>query len=602
MNYLRFVLILFACGCLLFGIAFAQDDAPNGGTIRGQITELTPEQNPIKGVEVKIIAQAEDGGNQVWATKTDADGNYKHAGLPAGRYLISISKDGYDTRIGKPVSVVEGGEHFVPLKMAQKGDIQQFFEVQQERKHIAIKQKIKPRVESLLQGIAESVSRRYDLDPAAVDTLRLSILESVEIALKRDGNIQVFEKAVEGGSVGLLKVLLSRLDCKVLFAEHLSEAQLQDYVDFTEAPQQREQQVVARRLTMLIDKELSLRAAQREKIAKMLRGAAWNEAFPVSMSTLRISSQQAIHLVHYRLKVSLDALLSETQSKVWQKLVNTNANRARNVFFMPGPEIKVEVENEKVDKEKVAEVKVEVKNEKVDKGKVEGPDKKRPFIPKKGSEPVKIIRKETKIMINEVVIDPPGRLQPWIELNPVGIAVSPEQMMEIAEAKLIAHTELLGALDERAARRLALVAKGVAQQYTEAQDKTHDAMDELWGDEGMNIDITDHPMYQQAIKDVLSEEAFAQYSTYRAEREVWHQQVLRDLVVACMDTQLLLGDTQREALETAASQLIPGPLKEEKPAEFMFFQLFPQTVNFEILTLWQQNEFKRVFGPMMWRR
>ena len=140
------------------------------------------------------------------------------------------------------------------------------------------------------------------------------------------------------------------------------------------------------------------------------------------------------------------------------------------------------------------------------------------------------------------------------------------------------------------------------RSYTEAQDKTHDAMDELWGDEGTNIDITDHPMYQQAIKDVLSEGAFAQYSTYQAEREVWHQQVLRDLVVACMDTQLLLGDTQREALETAASQLVPGPLKEEKPAEFMFFQLFPQTVDFEILTLWQQNEFKRVFGQTMWRR
>ena len=598
MNYLRFMLILFTCVTLSFGIAFAQEDATNGGTVRGQITDLTPAQNPIEGVEVKIVAQ--DGG-KVWTTKTDADGNYKHAGLPAGRYLISISKDGYDERVGKPVTVVDGGEHFVPLKTAQKGDLQRFFEVQQVRRRIAIKQEIKPRVESLLQGIAESVSRRYDLDPADVDILRLSILETVEIALKRDGNIHVFEKAVEGGSVGLLKVLLSRLDCKVLFAKHLSEAQLQDYVDFTEARRQLDQQAVARWITVALDEELSLTVDQREKIVKLLRGAAQNRDFPVSMSALRISPQQAVHLAHYRLKVSLDALLSEAQSKVWQGLVNTNANRARNVFLIPGPEVKVEVENEKVDKEKVAEVKVEVKNEKVDEGKVEGPDKKRPFIRKKGSEPVKIIHQETKIVINEVVIDPPGRLQPWIELNPAGIT-SPEQMMEIAEAKLVAHTELLGSLDERAARRLALVAKGVAQQYTEAQDKTHDAMDELWGDEGMNIDITDHPMYQQAIKDVLSEEAFAQYSTYQAEREVWHQQVLRDLVVACMDTQLLLGDTQREALETAASQLIPGPLKEEKPAEFMFFQLFPQTVNFEILTLWQQNEFKRVFGPMMWRR
>ena len=578
MNYLRFVLILFACGSLPFGIAFAQDNATNGGAIRGQITDLTPAQNPIEGVEVKIIAQAQDGG-KVWTTKTDADGNYKHAGLPAGRYLISISKDGYDERVGKPVTIVEGGDHFVPLKMAQRGDIQQFFEVQQKKKQIAIKQKIKPRVESLLQGIAESVSRRYDLDPTAVDTLRLSILESVEIALKQDGNIHVFEKAVEGGSVGLLKVLLSRLDCKVLFAKHLSEAQLQDYVDFTEARRQLDQQAVARWITVVLDKELSLTEDQREKIVGLIRGTAQNGDFPVSMSALRISSQQAIHLVHYRLKISLDNILSEAQSKVWQGLVNTNANRERFAVFMP---------------EAGAEVVV-----KVDVGKIVDPNKKRAFIRKEAIKPVKVERK-VNVVINEIAIDPPGRLPPWIELN-AGTA-SPEQMMEIAEAKLVAHTELLGALDERAARRLALVAKGVAQQYTEAQDKTHDAMDELWGDEGTNIDITDHPMYQQAIKDVLSEEAFAQYSTYQAEREIWHQQVLRDVVVACMDTQLLLGDTQREALETAASQLIPGPLKEEKPAEFMFFQLFPQTVNFEILTLWQQNEFKRVFGPMMWRR
>ena len=577
MPRLSFVLIVIACGSLSFGIAFAQDDATNGGTVRGQITDITPVQNPIEGVEVKIIAQ--DSGKE-WTTKTDADGNYKHAGLPAGRYLISISKDGYDARVGKPVTIVEGGDHFVPLKMAEKGNIKPFFEVQPEADMVIIKQRIKQQIESLFQGIAESMGKRYNLDEAVVKSLYQSMINSMDERLAQvDGPIITITRV----NVPLLKMLLSQPDCKAAFAEHLSEAQLQDYLDFIEERQKerqkRNQQVVARRLTMLIDKELSLTADQREKIAKLLRGAAGNEAFPFSMSALRISPQQAIHLVHDRLKVSLEALLSEAQSKVWQGLVNTNANRARNIFFMPG-----------------AEVKVKVKNEKVDKRKVEVPDKNRLFIRKKGPEPVK-----TKIVINEVMIDQPGRLPPWVDLN-LGTAASPEQIMEIAEAKLVAHTELLGALDERAARRLALVAKGVAQQYTEAQDKTHDAMDELWGDEKTNIDITDHPMYQQAIKDVLSEEGFSMYNTYRAEREVWHQQVLRDLVVACMDTQLLLDDTQREALETAASQLVPGPLKEEKPAEFMFFQLFPQTIDFEILTPWQQDEFKRVFGQIMWRK
>ena len=578
----RFIFILISAACIgmFTDVVFAQEDATSGGTLRGQITDITLRQNPIEGVEVKIIPQ--DGGKE-WTTKTDADGNYKHAGLPAGRYLISISKDGYHRSVGKPVTIVDGGDHFVPLKMVQEGNIEPFFEVQQKRKDIAIKQEIKPRIESLLQGIAESVSRRYDLDPAAVNTLRLSILESVEIALKRDGNIHIFAKAVEGGSVGLLKVLLSRLDCKVLFATHLNEAQLQDYVNFTETRQQFDQQAVARWITVALDKELSLTADQRKKIVKLLHGAAWNEAFPVSTSALRISSQQAVHLVHYRLKISLDNILSEAQSKVWHGLVNTNANRERFAVLMPE-----------------AEVKVVVADKKADVGKIVDPNKKRAFIRKEAVKPINI-EHEINVVINEVAIDPPGRLPPWVELN-AGTAASPEQMMEIAEAKLVAHTELLGPLDERAARRLALVTKGVTQQYTEAHDKTHDAMDELWGDGSTKVDITDHPMYQQAIKDVLSEEAFAQYSAYQAEREVWHQQVLRDLVVACMDTQLLLDDTQREALEMAASQLVPGPLKETKSAEFMFFKLFPQTVNFEILTHWQQGEFERVFGPMMWRK
>ena len=53
--------------------------------------------------------------------------------------------------------------------------------------------------------------------------------------------------------------------------------------------------------------------------------------------------------------------------------------------------------------------------------------------------------------------------------------------------------------------------------------------------------ITAHRLYQQTIKDVLSEEAYAQYSAHQAERRAWRRQALWDLVLACMDTQLLLG-------------------------------------------------------------
>ena len=114
MTRLNSILIVIACIGISVGIAFAQGNAVNGGTLRGTIVDVTPAQNPIEGVEVKIVAQ--DGTEHT--TKTDANGEYEKAGIPAGRYLISIHKEGYNDRRGKPVTIVNGGE---PLCPAQNG-------------------------------------------------------------------------------------------------------------------------------------------------------------------------------------------------------------------------------------------------------------------------------------------------------------------------------------------------------------------------------------------------------------------------------------------------------------------------------------------------
>ena len=593
MTRLRFVLIIVTCVGMSLGSVFAQ----NGGTVRGQITDLTPTQDPIEGVEVKIVAQD---GNKEWTTTTDAKGEYKHAGLPPGRYLISISKDGYDERRGKPVSIVEGGDHFVPLKMSKKGRIELFKVQPTEKMNIIVKQ----RIVALLQRAAESVGKRYDLEEADVKTLHWSILDSIEGALEQGGDLSVFAKPVEEGNMSLLEMLLSHPGCKAAFAKHLSEAQFQEYLDFTAARRQRDRQAVVHWLTVALDKELSLTADQRETVMQSLLDKARSEAFPNAMNALRISSQQAAQLAHYRLKVSLDSLLSETQSKVWQGLINANAKEKHIVIRRKA------VEAEKGNEKEGADV-----------------NKKRPLIRK--PPPKFNIEKEVNIVVDR------RERQPWIEINP-DTAESEEQMKQIAEAKLMAHTELLGTLDERAARRLALVAKGVVQQYFEAQDETREAIskeveadlmkkvedgkmtreeaaamlnftvkdgiDRLLRDGGLKIDVTSYPLYQQAIKDVLSEEAFARYSEHQVKRAALHQQALRDVVVACMDMQLLLDDMQREQLETAALRLVPTLFSERSSSTLMFFQLFPQTVDFEVLTPWQQGEFERVFGPIVWGR
>ena len=610
MRHLRYMLIAIACVGMSLGVVFAQDDALEGGTVRGLITDLTPAQNPIEGVEVKIVAQDS---RKTWTTKTDADGEYKHAGLPPGRYMISISKDGYNERVGKPVTVVEGGEHFVPLKMTQKGKIEPLFAVQRdERMNIIVKQ----RIVSLLKRVTESVGTRYDLDEAVIGALHQSILNSIEGASERSGDLSIFAKPTEEGNMSLIETILSHPGCQAEFQKHLSETQLQDYLEFTETRRQRDRQAVVHWITVRLDKELSLRADQREKVVQSLLETAENELFPTSMNALGFSPEQAAQLMHYRLKVSLDSVLGEAQSKVWQGLVNANTNRERVFVVVPEAHIKEVIKVEKIDGEDVAVL-----------------NKRFGFIPNEPDEHVGI-EKEFKIAIDDIMIDQP-RNQPWIEIN-ADTAESPEHMREIAEAKLVAHTELLDLLDERATRRLALVTKGVVQQYFEAQDEAREAlsreieadlrkkvedgkmtreeaaamlkfivrnaMDELSKDGGLKADITEYPLYQQAIKDVLSEEAFAAYSEHQAEREALRQQALRGLVGAGMDMQLLLDDLQREQLETAASQLVPGPLKEGSSSISMFFQLFPQTVDFEVLTPWQRTEFERVFGPIAWRR
>ena len=529
--------------------------------------------------------------------------------------MISISKEGYNERVGKPVTVVDGGDHFISLKMTEKSDIAP----RKKRLDVLVKQRVgvvKQRIISLLERVVENVGKRYDLDEAVVNALHQSILDSIEGTLEQGGDLGGFAKSMAEGNVPLLETILSHPGCQAEFQKHLSETQLQDYLEFTEARQQRDRQAVVHWITVRLDKELSLRADQREKVVQSLLDTIENKLFPISMGALWFSPEQAAQLAHYRLKVSLDGVLSEAQSKVWQGLVNANTNRERVFVVVPEAHIEKVIKVEKVDGEDVAVL-----------------NKRFGFIPNEPDEHVGI-EKEFKIAIDDIMIDQQGN-QPWIEIN-ADTAESPEQMREIAEAKLVAHTELLDILDERATRRLALVTKGVVQQYFEAQDEAREAisreieadlrkkvedgkmtreeaaamlkftvrnaMDELSKDGGLKADITEHRLYQQAIKDVLSEEGFAAYSEHQAEREALRQQALRGMVVASMDMQLLLEETQRERLEMAAAQLIPGPLKEGSSSISMFFQLFPQTVDFEALTPWQRTEFERVFGPIAWRR
>lgn len=543
----RFNLLLISVICVVVfdGPSFAQDNAADGGTLRGTITDTTEARNPIKGVTVKIVAQ--DGTD--YKIKTDANGDYKYTGLPAGRYLINIYKAGYLKRVGKPVTIVNGGDHLVRLKMGKKSGASAEVD------------------ETFLRHISESIGKRYNLDTQVVDALHQSISKAVETAWEDESE---FVRSGEESGTALIEALLTHPDCKAAFAKYLTETELQDYLDVNKARRQRDRLAAAQIMTAGLDQVLSLTTDQRQNVVRLLVDRMNNQP---QLTSVDILGDGGPHLqLHYaivsvlrrELNVSLDEILTETQAKVWQGMIK---------------------------REKIKRVEGEV-----------------------GFEVLKPKTEEKK----EKEVDDEYH-------------VTTSQLWQLTEAILTAHTELLGPLHEHASHRLALVTKGIVQQHFETQyglpsdnfetilrfaktlselmeayqadkitreealGKLNTIREELWDQRDANIrsgeaevyDITDHPLYQQTLKDVLSEEAFIQYNEHQIQRKTFCQQALRDLIVVLVDIQLLLDDTQRKHFEEIAAQLTVPPLTEAGFVIMLLELIF--SADREILSPWQRR-------------
>ena len=127
MSRVSFIFLFVVCMSLPVSVVIAQEEAVEaqeddvaGATIKGEVIDVSPQQRPIEGVTVKIVNSAT---SKEYTVTTDKDGAYEKKGLPAGRYTISVSKNGYGDRIGKSKVVAAGGEIFDRIKMKRKENI-----------------------------------------------------------------------------------------------------------------------------------------------------------------------------------------------------------------------------------------------------------------------------------------------------------------------------------------------------------------------------------------------------------------------------------------------------------------------------------------------
>ena len=146
MTRFSLIFMLIACMFMSVGIVIAQEEAeetPMGDdtavedsetatvgdtlgsdtTIKGEVIDTSTDQRPIDGVTVSIVSS--DG--ETLTVTTNKDGQYEKMGLPAGRYTISYTKEGYGDRVGKTKLLAAGGEIFDRIKMRKKDNIYTFF-------------------------------------------------------------------------------------------------------------------------------------------------------------------------------------------------------------------------------------------------------------------------------------------------------------------------------------------------------------------------------------------------------------------------------------------------------------------------------------------
>jgi len=388
----------------------------------------------------------------------------------------------------------------------------------------------------LMDHIAEQVAERYQL--GQIPALRASAQAGVQ-----QGDIKgAFRRA--SGAASLEPLLRTAL------ASHLTKLQVESYLDFIRARKVRDKAAAAGQMVAWADQHFSLTPEQRDELGQVF----------VALTSARMTAQTLLDkdadgfmdvVANLRLdSAGLKHVLSPSQVKVWDSMVRERHERDRWGNGGGQAEVlrKIEVLRAQLAALKAGENR-----------------------PQRAGHKLRGMNKDPRVNPNVRRGDDDRAREEWIRMS--------------ITARLAAHTDQLGELDAHAEKRLVLVAKGVVEQVLEAQDRG------LQEDRGNapGAHITSYPLYQATIKNVLSEEAYDRYQASQAHRVAFRQQAQRDLVVALLDTQMWLGEEQRERYKKMAAKLsMPNA------CGWVALSRLVKQVDPETLSLWQRRGFDAI--------
>ncbi|MDP6994838.1 MAG: hypothetical protein QF569_01555 [Candidatus Poribacteria bacterium] len=380
---------------------------------------------------------------------------------------------------------------------------------------------IMQRLDYLLEQVGQSLGQRYNLDQTIIDKLKRSIVESIETQLKQEkiGNVRSFAGAARKGGMEMLEIVLSQPGCKAALAKYLNEKQLQDYLDFTRARGQRDQQAVNRHLTAVWDQQFSLTADQRRQIEQLL-GAETGAQWRLTSMDMLYGSEESVNMAYHKLKVSMDEVLSESQSNIWRLLKNRR---------------KAKIDEVEIRENRLAEAEKKI-IEAVKAGKI---------TRREAGKEIEAMKEEfwTRDKDDNRLND-----DDWDEDEDPR-----KEEFQRAEKRIRIAVEVGRITKQQAEKRLAemkLRADGAANRKMEFDPETQKDQKS-----GFKDVLTNHPLYQKTISDVLPIEAYAEYQRKQEKKKAYYMMANRDLVVAMFDTTLLLSEKQRQQIETVIEDL-----------------------------------------------
>ena len=565
--------------CTFDFASYAQDNVAKGATIIVELSEAAAERKPIEGAEIKLIS--EDG--KEYIKKSDDEGKHKFTGIPAGRYTLNVTKTGYRDRIGISLVLSEGGEGYRHIKMLKGNVVPHPILINAKPK------KNKPdtkRLEALIQHISKEIGQLYGLDETTLKNLQKSVMDSIKATINKKGSLlnRAYLQASAEGNLGLLVLLLVDPDIKTSFANYLTETQLQSYIDSTKKRRQQVRKAFADIFTLYLDQALSLSPNQREDISKLLYKRTDGELYIISnLIFSRIISDTLVEFLYGSTHGSFKEILTEDQYEIWQEIEKLTKTLNENAI----------VEH------------LQFGNQ------------------------VAVRQNKTKAITGKI------------------------ETTKLIKMILDTHTKQIGTLNDTAEARFALVNKGIVEQYVEKQDrivirrtpfmvtyaelfssavtgqiprnlalqKLKTLQENYWedffsneaenneGDEENVVNqlfnqiflnqtllenitnIVFEPIYQQTIKETLSEVEYEEYRKLQSEIETVRQRAAQKLMVEFLDMHILLTPMQRRNMEEIASKLTI-PVLNKIGLQFMFLELY-LNINPDDLSPWQQNVIKQ---------